>query len=70
MKSNYNLKYDLSYYLSVNVDQKSFSLSESADDGLDLVVIVVEGRFGVRAALSGLVDFAVDIKSCSESLSR
>ncbi len=56
------------FYLPMDVDHKCFSLSESADDRADLVVIVVVGNLGVRTVLRGLVDFAVHIKSCSKSI--
>jgi hypothetical protein len=50
----------------MNVNHKCFSLSESPDDGADLVVIVVVGNLGVGTVLGSLVDFAVHVKSCSE----
>ena len=52
----------------MNVNQKCFFLSETADDRADLVVIVVVANLGVGTVLGGLVDFAVHIKSCSESI--
>ena len=53
-------------HLPVNVQEKSFALSEACNDGPDGVVVLAEGRFGVRAGLRGLVDPPVDVDRCSD----